>query len=106
MFVTALLSFGVPFLISHLGVAAAGSAWLTGAVGASAATAITGAGTKVAGNVIQGKLAGLLHHLAGGGELTQEQRDWLAASQGGNVSAPRLGPVDASQPVTWTVPKA
>lgn len=104
--ITALLGFGIPAIISHFAVASTAATVLGGVVGTGAATAIAGAGSKAAGGLIARQIGQLLGHIANGGEVTAEHREWLRSQQGVAWTAPKLDPGQQPQgPVTWTTPK-
>jgi len=102
---TLLTTFGLSALLTHLGVTAAAGTALSGVVGAGAASSLVSAGTKAAG----GALANLLHHIAQGGQVTDDQRQWLQAQQGVLYTVPKWEPPKPGgppQPETWSTPKA
>jgi hypothetical protein len=102
MFAALLLSFGLPALIAHFGVATAATSLLTGTLGSTAATAVVGAGTKAVAGAAASRLNSLLHHIAQGGQVTDEHRQWLAQNQGVLYTPPKFDPAQQTAgPVSY-----
>lgn len=97
---TALLSFGVPLLLSHLGVSL-GAPALAGLFGARAATAAGSAGAKLAAAGVKR----IIEHIAAGRDVTPEQRAWLDANRQELYLPPKCDPDASAGPDLYTAPR-
>jgi hypothetical protein len=104
-FLTLLAGFGIPALLTHFGVAAAAGSLLSGTLGSAAAKAIAGTATKAAGNMATSQVNRFLNHVAQGGEVTAEHRQWLAQQPGVLTTPPKFEPVQPTGPIEFTTPK-
>jgi len=83
-----LLSFLIPALLSHFGVTAVLSRWMSGTTAA--------AGTRAAGAAA----AQLIQNIIAGGEATPARPEGVP-----HYTPPKLDPTQPPGPVEWTTPK-
>lgn len=98
---TALLSFGVPLLLSHLGVSL-GAPALAGLFGARVATAAGAAGARKLAAVGVRKI---IAHIAAGHDVTPDQRAWLDANRQELYLPPKFDPDASAGPDLYTAPR-
>lgn len=97
---TALLSFGVPLLLSHLGVSLA-LPGLAGVIGGRAAAAIL---PRVLSKGASSAVHAVLSHVHQGGEVTPEHRELLASHAAELFAPPKFEP-GKEGPAVWGIPR-
>lgn len=91
-----LLSFAVPAVLAHFGVGAA----VTGVLGATAGKVAT----RAIGGVAAKGVKQLLQHIYDGGQVSEQQRDWVKANAEALYVAPKQTPGDPG-PAVWELPR-